>query len=111
MKNDLAKSLYGQMAGAVFPGNVEGTCEIQLIDEQDVFSAYISYYAHELSYSEDSTKDPDAAVRMKPETLSHILSTADKFDLRNPDILMQVSAEGNLELASFLFALIKRPSP
>jgi hypothetical protein len=110
MKNDLAKELYSQMAGGVHAGNFEGTCEIQLIDDVDSFSAYIGYYNNKLSYSEDLPNSPDAAVTMKPETLSHILSTTDKFDLRNPDILMQVTAEGNLELASFLFTLIKRPS-
>jgi hypothetical protein len=110
INHDLAKQLYSRMAGAVFPRDIQGTCEIQLADGAEAFSAYISYYDHALSYSENMEKAPDAAVRMRPETLSHILSTTDQFDLRNPDILMQVSAEGNLALANFLFTLVKRPS-
>ena len=48
---------------------------------------------------------------MRSDTLAGILNTADRFDLRNPEMLMQVSAEGSLELASFLFGLVKRPAP
>jgi hypothetical protein len=98
------------MADGVYRRNIEGTCEIRLIDGQDSHSSFIGYYNHELSYSEGTGSDPDAAVKMKAETLSSILAGPDKFDLRDPDVLLQVSAEGNLELANFLFALIKRPS-
>jgi Cupin-like domain len=63
-----------------------------------------------MHYFEENPGMVDVTVTMKPETLSGMLSGTDKFDLRNPDILMQLTAEGNLDLAGFLFAMIKRPS-
>ena len=46
MKSDLIKTLYGQMAGAVFPRDIEGTCQVELTDQDGSCSAYIGYYGH-----------------------------------------------------------------
>jgi hypothetical protein len=110
MEKELTIELYDRMVGGIYPDNIEGTCQIQLVGEQDIFSTNISCVNNELSYSEVAKKEPDAVIAMKPETLSEILSNP-QLDLRDGDILKQVEVKGDLGLIGFLFSLVKRPSP
>jgi hypothetical protein len=110
MKNYLTAQLYSRMAEAVYPAGIEGVCQLQLVEEGDVFSCVIDYRNGEMSYAERSALHPDAVISMGYDTLAYILSTTDRFDLRNPDILANVEVEGNIDLVGFLFSLVKRPS-
>ncbi|HEV9036576.1 MAG TPA: cupin-like domain-containing protein [Puia sp.] len=110
MKNYLTKHLYSRMAEAVYPAGIEGLCQLQLVDEGEIFFCNLDCRNGGIGYSEGSVPHSDAVVRMGYDTLAYILSTTDRFDLRNPEILAKVGVEGDIDLVGFLFSLVKRPS-
>lgn len=107
---DLIEKLFGLMQDGICRTELSGICEVTLDDNGDRVTAFIELNDNELKCTEAATQKPDVVVIMKQETLARVLNNLDRFDLRDPNFLMQVSVEGNLALAGYLFNLIKRPS-
>jgi hypothetical protein len=110
MKHELLQVLYAQMVQGIYPTDFQGICQLVLRDEAGSASASIALYDHELTYMEEMPPHKDVVIEMEAATLAAILASPDRFDLRNPEVLNKVKAAGNIDLAGFLFALIKRPS-
>ena len=108
MKSELLDQLYKLVAEGKHPSPNEGTCQIDLYDELDNFSGFFHHYDNELRYTQEFSGKPDVVVKMKPDTLSSILSNLEQFDLRDRNIVSQVDVQGKLALATFLFNAIKR---
>lgn len=105
MENNLTQ-LYQLMAEGVCPSDLTGTCKV-MTDNGEIF---ITLEKDELTSSDAFSGQPDVVVKMASQTLSMIITNLDKFDLRDPNVLMHVTVQGNIELAVFLFSSIKRPS-
>lgn len=109
MKDSLLTALYTQMSEGVYPADFQGICQVELTDDNGSTSGFFGYFDNELHYFTESPGRVDVAVHMRAETLADMLARSDKFDLRYPEFVTRLTAEGNLDLGAFLFAMIKRP--
>jgi hypothetical protein len=108
--SELPLALYELMNEGLYKSGLAGTCKIDLQDEENDIQFVIALNKLGLLSLHDQCSDPDVTLQMTPQILFKIISNLDRLDLRSPEILREVSANGNLILAAFLFSLIKRPS-
>ncbi len=108
MEQDKLQQLYALMQEGIFPSDIQGTCQIQLVNSPENRSAFFSFYDGVLKFDDYSASFPDVVVRISEDTLAEIFQQLETFDLRDNKLLSQVSVEGDIDLANFLFSAIKR---
>lgn len=106
MEKQLTTQVYDLMKEGIETSAINGVCLFKV----DTETLVISYANGQLSCTEAYAGQPDVTVKMPSQVVKKILGALHKFDMRDPELLMNIAVEGNIDLASFLFSAIKRPS-